>query len=242
MSDDNNDDDDIDDMEQTLTWIGFNTISSRDALQIDIEQFEDMLELAEKDISDIEYSYLKRTAADGRLIFGLQKTKRLKSMMHWVQYFAIFSKTPNTDDLDEASFRAALGVAAQRPTIRKQEEKDASSVSIEASPGKLKDNRKWNKCILGFENMLSTILGVIGVPLSYRVRENPEPTPEGCDTFVQKFIACAPLTGPHFVADARRVHQLAASFTQGYISEQWIINACKKTKRLHRPRSFIRAL
>ena len=68
--------------------------------------------------------------------------------------------------------------------------------------------------------MLSTILGVNGVPLSYVVRENPEPTPKGHDTFVQKFIACAPLTGPHFEAYARRVHQLATSFTQGEISEQ----------------------
>ena len=56
MSEDDDDDDDIDEMEQTLTWICFNTISSRDALQIDIEKFEDMLELTKKDISDLEYS------------------------------------------------------------------------------------------------------------------------------------------------------------------------------------------
>ena len=66
MSDD--DDGDIDDMDQTLTWIGFNAIASRDTLQIDIEKFEDMLELTGKDISDLEYSYSKRTAADGSLI------------------------------------------------------------------------------------------------------------------------------------------------------------------------------
>ena len=85
MSKDDNDDDDIDKMEQTLTWIGFNAIANKDALQIDIYQFKDMLELTEKDILDLEYSYSKRTATDGRLIFGLQKTKRLKSMIHWVQ-------------------------------------------------------------------------------------------------------------------------------------------------------------
>ena len=70
--------------------------------------------------------------------------------------------------------------------------------------------------------MLSTILGVNGVPLSYVVIENPEPTPEGHDTFVPKWIACAHLTGPHFEADSRIVHQLETSFTQGEISEQWI--------------------
>ena len=70
--------------------------------------------------------------------------------------------------------------------------------------------------------MLSTILGVNGVPLSYVVRENPDPTPKGNNTFNQKCITCAPLTGPHFEADARRVHHLEMSFTQGKTLEQWI--------------------
>ena len=43
---------------------------------------------------------------------------------------------------------------------------------------------------------------------------------------MQKGIACAPLTGPYFEADARKVHQLATSFTQG--SEQWIKMHVKK--------------
>ena len=136
----NDDDDDIDDIAQTLLWFGFNTVTSREALQIDIEQFDDMLELTKKDILDLEYLYSKRTVADGRLVFGLQNTKRLNSMIHWVQDFARVSETPNIDDLDEASFRAALGVAAHRSTIRKQEAKDASSVSSETSHVKLKDD------------------------------------------------------------------------------------------------------
>ena len=48
MSEDDEDDDDIDEMEQTLTWIDFNTTDSRYALQIDIDQFKDMLELIKK--------------------------------------------------------------------------------------------------------------------------------------------------------------------------------------------------
>ena len=123
MRENDNDDDEIDKMEQTLTWISFNATASRDALQINIEQFEDMLELTEKDISDLEYSYSKRTAADGRLIFGLQNSKHLKPIIYWVQDFARVSKMTNIDDLDEASFRAALGVAAQRSTIRKNKRK-----------------------------------------------------------------------------------------------------------------------
>ena len=39
---------------------------------------------------------------------------------------------------------------------------------------------------------------------------------------MQKCIACAPLTQPHFEVDARKFHQLEASFTRGETSEQWI--------------------
>ena len=54
MSEDDDDDDDVDKTEQTLTWIGFNTTSIRYALQINIEQFEDMIELTKKDILDLQ--------------------------------------------------------------------------------------------------------------------------------------------------------------------------------------------
>ena len=50
--------------------------------------------------------------------------------------------------------------------------------------------------------MISKILGVSSVPLSYVKREKEATKTEGHDTFVQKCIVCAPLTGPHFEADA----------------------------------------
>ena len=76
--------------------------------------------------------------------------------------------------------------------------------------------------------MLSTILVVNGIPLSYVICEKEATKPEGHDTFVQKCIACAPLIGPHFKEYARKVHQLATSFTRGETSEQWINMNAKK--------------
>ena len=65
----------------------------------------------------------------------------------------------------------AIAVSAQRDLFRDKESKDYGAVSAEAFPGKLKDECKWTEWITGFENMLSTILGVNGVPLSYVIRE-----------------------------------------------------------------------
>ena len=51
---------------------------------------------------------------------------------------------------------------------------------------------------------------------------------------MQKCIACAPLTGPRFGADARILHQLEKSFTQGNISKQWIqMHARKKNSYIY---------
>ena len=82
--------------------------------------------------------------------------------------------------------------------------------------------------------MLSTILGVNGVPLFYVIREKEATKLKGHDTFVQECITCALLTGPHFKADARKVHQLAMSFTRGETPEQWIkMHAKKQNSRLN---------
>ena len=43
MSEEDDDDDEINEMEQTLMWIGFNKTAISNAHQIDIAQFEDML-------------------------------------------------------------------------------------------------------------------------------------------------------------------------------------------------------
>ena len=52
----NDDYDEISDMAQNLMWTGFNAFAMREALQVDIDQFDDILQIPEKDISDLEYS------------------------------------------------------------------------------------------------------------------------------------------------------------------------------------------
>ena len=104
--------------------------------------------------------------------------------MHWVQEFIRVDKVPTFNELEKVSFMRAIAVASQRDLIRDKESKDASAVSAEASPGKLKDERKWTEWIVGFKNMLSTVLGVNGVPLSYFLRKKEATEPEGHGTFV----------------------------------------------------------
>ena len=72
--------------------------------------------------------------------------------------------------------------------------------------------------------------GTLGVPLKYVIRELK--IPDGAvvySTFVDEFIARAPLIGIKYEANTRQVHQLILSSTQGQPSHEWIKPLIKKT-------------
>ena len=53
-----------------------------------IATFEDFRGLNEKDIRTMAEDFARRTQADGRIVFGLSRTKRHHGLLHWVQdYF-----------------------------------------------------------------------------------------------------------------------------------------------------------
>ena len=146
-------------------------------------------------------------------------------MIHWVQDFSCCSKQPTIDDFVTANdFKQALSTTAQRASLRKVDTDQVDTISKAADPGELKDERKWPEWYPAFVNYLSTIPGVYGVLLSYIVRDNQAPD-HACDfagDFTEEIIACAPLNGPKFRADARKVHQLLKNFLTTESAEQWI--------------------
>ena len=60
--------------------------------------------------------------------------------------------------------------------------------------------------------------------LSYIVCDNaaPDHTRDFAGDFAEEIIACAPLKGPKFRADARKVNQLLKNFLTAESAEQWI--------------------
>ena len=212
-------------MDQILLWVGFDNVATRARLQEEgFETFEDLYQMKEKDIRDLADSYNRRTIADGRAIFGLRRVRYLIGLIHCVQDFQRVGEEPTIDGFDGAAqFRAALDEAYERADVRKIEKDQADTVSKAADPGKFKDERKWPEWEPAFVNYLSTLPGVNGIPLSYVVRElqDPDRTVEFA-SFNEKAIACAPLVGSNYQADARKVHQLLKSFLQSESAEQWI--------------------
>ena len=71
-----------------LTWIGFTTIAQWNVITNDVfPTFDDILSLKDKDIKELNEALVRRSATNGRIHFGIRRTKKLKSMLHWFQEF-----------------------------------------------------------------------------------------------------------------------------------------------------------
>jgi hypothetical protein len=154
---DPNDDPNVLDMDIALQWIGFNDEATRNRIRIEgFETFEDLKSMKDKDIRDLAESYGRRTAGDGRFIFGVRRIRYLIGMIHWVQDFARINKTPSLDDFagNPVAFRTALDEASTRADVRKVEKDQSDTVSKAADPGKFKDERKWPEWEPAFVNYL----------------------------------------------------------------------------------------
>ena len=199
-------------MELALTWVGFDSEATRNRIQVEgFGSFDDLKSMKENDIRDLAESYGRRAVADGRFIFRICRIRYLIGMVHWVQDLTRAGESPSLDGFgnDGAAFRAALETAVNCADVRKIEKDQSDTVSKAANPGKFKDEKKWPEWEPAFVNFLSTIPGVNGIPLSYAVRENETPPAENeYGSFNERAIACAPLFGDVFQADARKVHQL----------------------------------
>ena len=208
-----------------LQLIGFENVVERNEIMVaGIGQFEDFRYLVEKDIRDMADEFGKRTIANGRIVFGLGRTKKLTGVMHWTQDSFRASDVPNHLNFNEAVLYQALSLAQ----VRKSDIDLVSTNSKAADPGKFKDERKWPEWEKSFTNYLSVIPGVNGIPLSYVVREVEEPAEEAeYTTFNERMTSRAPLVGQYFVADARRVHNLLIGYLQGENTETWIRSIAK---------------
>ena len=91
----------VDMMHQAFIWIGFDKKDDQEALRSEIAQLQDMNGLTERDISYLEKSYAKRPRKTGGIFFGIQRTNKIKSLMHWVQDFTRVDEVTTFNTLDK---------------------------------------------------------------------------------------------------------------------------------------------
>jgi hypothetical protein len=207
-----------------LGYCGFLSEPARLAISQDgFASFPDIKSLTHSDIADLAKSFSARTVVNGKITFGLKRTQLLKAVVDWVQDFSRISREPSLEGIDsDVAFHAAIQLAYERGKMRASKLADSDKLVSAANPGKLK--KDWLPWEESFMNFISCIPGRNGVALSYICRDNDEPdySEEADGDFERLAVACAPLSGPAFQEDTKRVHQFLVSFTQGEDSATWM--------------------
>jgi hypothetical protein len=203
-----------------LDVVGFHNPAERlRIIEAGLTDYEDFRYLVDKDIRDMAEEFAKRSAAQGRITFGLGRIKKLTGLMHWVQDCFRTNDDPNDMVFNEE----ALAEAQSRALIRKSDIDLVDTNTKAADPGKFRDERKWPEWNKAFTNYLSVIPGVSGIPLSYVIRDDENPDEDAMYlSFNERMIARAPHTGQYYEADSRRVHNLLTGFLHGEPTETWI--------------------
>ena len=97
---------------QSLIWIGFTQAAQRNLIKTKaFNCIRDVKVLSEEDINSLSHSFSSRSAADGRILFGLKRTKYLKGFAHFIQDFFRVNDSPVINGLCKDSFCNALDVA-----------------------------------------------------------------------------------------------------------------------------------
>ena len=225
---------------QMLHWCGFDGLTQRTAIFNDsISTFDDIKMMSPEDITAMQRDFGNR-AAVGRIHFGVRRTKKLTSMLHFVQDFYRVSETPTIVGLNDNTFAAALETALTRADVCTALINQSDISAKQASPGPLMNKRSWKEWETKFDNYLSTIIGLNSVPISHVIRLNNDPPADQSSftNFTSRTIACVPLSGVHYEADRYSVFQQLLSFTTGHPSEDWI----KSTRRYADGRRSMKAL
>ena len=213
-------------VDQALVWIGFGTEVNCNSIRNEggLEAFADFF-LTGSDIWDMASKLSKRTTAQGLINFGILYVKYTLGIMHWAQDESYWSRTASLTGIsDTDKHKALLGSVLDRSALRNVESDQAETIRKAAYPGKFKDERTWPDWEVKFENYLSTIPGVNGVPLSFVVRyqEAPDRTTYFQGEYIHDIIACAPLSFTHLQSDTSKLHQLLKNYLGDYMDEQWI--------------------
>jgi hypothetical protein len=143
----------------------------------------------------------------GAFVLSPHTTKRLVQLTVWVKDKGRLDEDPTfPNNTTQANFVLRIDDAQRRDSIRKERKKTGESLSSVGINPPLKSSAGWEGWMVAVEAALTLAYGSKGVPLSYVIRENKAPQPDGHATWELKAIHVAPLTGLGYEADRMTVH------------------------------------
>ena len=196
-----------------LEWMGVTSANHRNAIITDLAPGDRGIEhLAHEDedgISDTCAHYNRRNPSNTRFHVPRTAVRSIQNLMLYVKDQARIGVTIGVpDSVTEDEFLADLIEARDRQERREQMEKNGKALITAEFYAKLKNRNQWERWSTELKSTLDGIIGMVGIPLSYVIRDNNVPNINGHTDWDQLAMAATPLTGPKYIQDSRMVHQI----------------------------------
>ncbi len=132
-----------------LQWIGFGVVAQRKIMREELgEDLEEFLQITIKELETMGKELSTHSTASRKLTIGLPRMRKLKATIHWAQdrlridMPVTIATSINTPEA-KATFLAEIADSADRHKIRDNSRDSLETRAKNASPGKLKDESKW---------------------------------------------------------------------------------------------------
>jgi hypothetical protein len=215
-------------MSDVLKWVGFDAAEQKILLGQLGNELRMFLNITAKELDQLSKELSGTSAGTDKMKIGFMRMRLLKGVIYWAMDKQRLGMTVTmiVDTGDEATaqfeFLEELNTSIDRQAIRVQSTDSIEAMGKAASPGKLKDEKNWDKWEQGLYLMLSILRGVNGVPLSYVIREKEHKAGDIYNSFLKESIAKVSLKGPQFEADSRTVHAIIETLTSGENAAHWL--------------------
>jgi len=162
---------------------------------------------------------------------GHMHVLKMKALLYWLKNQER-QEIDLYDDYDEDFGQVKL--LASIKSLETYERSLKTGESKNKAPDKFQPHslRGWSSFNRDLENYLSGLRGISGVPLIYVIREERAVVGAHVEDDIDKLICLAPLQGPTYLEDKRRVYRIirdAVSGTDGWI---WIQDVKNEDGRL----------
>jgi hypothetical protein len=193
------------------------TPAERMANDIFFEDFLAVLDTNREHITDMIKAYASLTVTNGRIILQPGVSAKIIAMTQWVRDEFNMSRYPITTPFhppDVAPLTAKLQTFLRFKT-------NAEMNSKSSKPKDFKDDDDWDAWVLTLCGHLRLIPGRYGAPLSYIIRDEPNPNPTPTGDFLLDYEQNAPLSGTAFKDD----NNMVATIFKGLLVSNLTANA-----------------
>ena len=144
----------------------------------------------------------KLPANSGGVKVALRVQMRIKAFCQWTKDHLRMGLEPSSIPFAVDRSREFMA----RAETHDQFVRNYTSVASAAIPKDFNKDVKWDDWAPTFINYLNAIPGRDGIPLSYIVRDDDNPAYTPNTNFLDDYVLAAPLMGPAYELDARKVH------------------------------------